>query len=45
MFISHPSRATEHGFDGGVDRFDNSEPYGMIAVGGDALDMTEEEVS
>ena len=44
LFIPHPSRAVEYRFDGGVDRFDDPEPYGMTAVGGDALDMSEEEV-
>jgi hypothetical protein len=44
LFIPHPSRAAEYRFDSGVDRFDDREPYGMIAVGGDALDMSEEEV-
>jgi hypothetical protein len=45
LFIPHPSRTAEYRFDGGVDRFDDPKPYGMIAVGGDPLDMVEEEVS
>src|SRR4030095_867496 len=44
-FIAHPARAAKHGFDGRVDRFDDAEPNRMIAVGGDAVDVFEEEVT
>jgi hypothetical protein len=40
FFIPHAAGATENSFDGGVDRFDYTEPNGMEAVSGDALEMT-----
>jgi hypothetical protein len=36
LFIPHASSAAEHGFDGRVDRFDDTEAHDMIAVCGDA---------
>ena len=45
VVIPHPTRASEHGFDRRVNRLDDAEADGMVAVGGDALDMTEKEVA
>ena len=45
LFIPHPSRPPEDRFDRGIDRFNDPESYGMIAVGRDALDMAKEELA
>src|SRR4029434_9706644 len=42
--ISHATRSAKDRFDSRVDRFDHAEPNRMIAVGGDAVDVCEEEV-
>ena len=43
--ISHPTRPTQDRFDRGVDRLDDAEADRVIAVGGDPLDMVEEELA
>src|SRR5258708_24278645 len=43
--IAHPARSTEHGFDGGVDRLDDAEADLVIAVGGDPVEMREQELA
>jgi hypothetical protein len=45
VLIPHAARAAEDGFDRGVDRFDDAKANGMVAVGGDALDMFEQKVA
>lgn len=45
LLITHATGATQHGFDGRIDRFDDAEPHGMIAVGRDALDVLQEKVA
>ena len=42
---SHPACPSKDGFDRRVDRLDHAEAHGVIAVRGDALDMTEEELA
>ena len=37
--MAHPAGAAKHGFDGGVQRLDDAEANGMIAVGRDAVEM------
>jgi hypothetical protein len=37
--IAHASRASEDGFDRGVQRLDDTEADGMLAVGRDAIDV------
>src|SRR5258708_40294155 len=44
-FISHAAGSTEHGFDGGLDRLDDAEADLVIAVGGDPLEMLEQELA
>jgi len=44
-FVSHASRSAQDRFDGGVDRLDDAEPNGMVAVGGDPFDVCEEELA
>ena len=44
-FVSHPSCPPQDRLDGGVDRLDDAEANGMIAVGRDPLDVLEEEVA
>ena len=43
--IAHPACSPENSFDRRVDRLDDTEADRMIAVGGDALEVTEEEVA
>ena len=43
--VSHASRPTQHRFDSGVDRLHDAEPHRMVAVGGDPVEMLEEEVA
>src|SRR2546425_10571301 len=43
--ISHAARWTEHGFDGGVDRLDDAEADVVIAIGGDPVEMLEQELT
>ena len=43
--ISHAARSTEDGFDGGIDRFDDAEPDVVVAVGGDPVEMLEQELA
>jgi hypothetical protein len=43
--VSHPARSTEDGFDRGVDRLDHAEADPMIAVGGNSLDVLEQELA
>ena len=43
--VAHPAGATQHALDGRVDRFHDPEADAMVAVGGDAVDMHEEEVA
>jgi len=45
LLIPHASRAAEDGFDRRVDRFDDAEANGMVALSGDALDVCEQEVA
>ena len=44
-FIAHAASAPENGFDRRIDRFDDSEADGVVAIGGDPLDLAEEKVA
>src|SRR5438093_338743 len=43
--VTHPSGPTEDGFDGGIDRLDHPKSDMVSAVGGDAVEMLEEELA
>lgn len=45
MVSSRMPRATQHGFDGGVDRLDDAKTDVVIAVGGDPVEMLEQELA
>jgi hypothetical protein len=45
LIIAHPACSPEDSFDRRVDRLDDTKADRMIAVGGDALEVTEEEVA
>lgn len=45
LFISHATGPAKHGFDGGVDRLHHAEADPVIAVGGDAVDVLQQEVA
>ena len=44
-FIAHAASAPENGFDRRVHRFDDAEANGMVAVGGDPVNVAEEKVA
>src|SRR5512133_37739 len=45
LLVAHAAGAAEDGFDGGVERLNHAEADGVVAVGGDAIEVAQEKLA